>query len=393
MLLSDVNTGRIELYSFGNVTIKRKNGKKISVPPREELAELIHKYNETKSPEALAELQRWEKNFPKLAEGDTILIGPDSSISLTASYNKGRDRPVEGLHTSVGKTFSCGADSEVAVLGFESWDRSDKTAEKRYFGEALKTIEVRKSGFFYCSYDNCEDEFVTPTAALKFTGLGGAVTGDIYNGALYAVVVKHSGLNGEHGNVNFTSRGSKRTYLAKSELIEEIIVTGNAIYRRPFDKMDQINYMIGPQLAAMAMQAGFTAQDMDASSMAKDIGKTSENAMTSMEMLKGLKPEELEKLLKIGGATPEQISQMKDLPEKLKRMDKDMPMDKLYSAMAQTKAFYEGMGDTGAASMAKLQKQAQLQAKTQIESVMKQLKDSSSAPRKYGPLTSDLKVA
>ncbi len=390
-MLFEVSTGRNEIQVMGNnAVLKRKNGESIPIPSTSALAKLYKELAAKNTPEVQKKLKDYSDKFPKIMEGDTIITGDNTIVIVRSSYNKGKDKPIEGMKQTASKSINFGPDSEIRFLGVKKWIREDKTAQKKYFGEMIETIEVKKAGFFYCSYSNCEDTLITPTALVDFLGLGGGVTFDYYNGALYSVPCPSEGI-GEKGSIKFTNKNTKKFFTSKT--IEEVIVTSNAIYKKSFAKMDQINFFSASQIGMLAVKDFIpdTSEDQYAQ-MAKTGDKMME-VFANIEMFKQMDPKDIIKLAKQGGATPEQLKEFEDLPEKLKMMEKQMPMDKVINVVAQQKAFYEGMGAQGFASMAKVQKKAQVKMNEHFDKEFKEFANKSKEPRKYGPLTNEFKVA
>jgi len=393
VLFCEVNNGVNELSAAGNdAIIIRKNGEKIPIPSNESMAKL-HKDMLKASTQKAKEIARKKydllnKKFPKIMEGDTVISGENTLISVRSSYNIGKDKPLDGMKSSASKSIYLGPNSEVKLGGIEKWSREDKNTEKKYVGELLRTIEVKKVGLFFCSYSNCEDELLTPTALIQFIGLGGSITCDYYNGALYCVTTGSEGI-GEKGSIKFTNKNTKKSFT--STTLQEVIITNDSIYRKGFAKMDEIDYLSGPQIGMHSMKDW-----IEPMTETMDYGKVANNtaeAFANMEMLRQMDPKDLVKLAKQGGASKEQLKQLEQLPQMMKMMDKEMPIDKLMTAAATQKAFYQGMGEQGLANMASVHKEANKKLVGHIDNVLKDFMDKSKKPRNYGPLKNEFKVA
>ncbi|MFA5070830.1 MAG: hypothetical protein WC511_00480 [Candidatus Pacearchaeota archaeon] len=395
-MLFETSTGRIDLSAYGETAfIKRKDGEKVKIPSSEILMKLYKKANETQNQKDFEKCREFQDNFPKIKEGDVFMTGKDSLINLSCNYNRGKDKPIEGYKNQETKNIFIGGNgAEAKIVGLESWSREDKKTKTKYFGTSIKGYEILKEGFFYCSYLNTDGELITPIANIKFGSKGANISIDFYKGILYTVPILSSGIKNEHGNVEFILKKSKKSYKDDSEMIKEIIVTSDGIYKKSMIKMDPIDYMIGTKLISLTNISEMPVLKKEQiTGQPKKMTETMKQAQVSMEMFKKLSPSEITELGKSEGATPEQIKQMIEGAEALKTMETKMPMEEMNKAFAKMNAYYEGMDDTGIESMMKLQTKGQkiaseYNAKTKNE-VLKML----SSPRKYSPLTSEFKVA
>jgi hypothetical protein len=394
-MLFDVSTGSIELYASGdNAFIKRKNGKKVQIPSSEISMKLYSKATKTKDPADFQKCKEFQDKFPKIEKDDIFITGKDTILGINCNYNKGKDRPLEGYKNNETKNITIGPDSEMKIIGLETWSREDKKESKRYIGTAIKTFEILKECFFYCSFTRTEDELITPIATIKFCGLGGTATSDFYKGVLYSVVVSSSGLGNEHGTFIFTNRKTKKSYEDKSDTIREIIVSDTGIYKKSMISMDPIDYMIGTKLMAFRnIEEMPMIKPVEQVSHMQNMGNTIDQLQVSMEMFKQMSPSDIKELAKSSGATPEQMKEMQELPEMLKKMETQMPMGEFKKAMASQKAYYEGIGKEGIESMGRLQEKGQKLAVENSKKTKAEVLKTLSSPRNYGPLTANFKVA
>ena len=216
-MIFDIQTGRIDLAVSGENAYIVKKGKKIKIPSVETRAQLIGKLQKSDGKD-VAEMEKFQKEYPKLEDGDILLSGPKTIIRVASDYNVGREKPLEGYKNNSSKTISMAPNSEMIVSGFESWDKTDKD-KKRNHGEMIKNIELKK-GFFSVSFSNTDDILVTPIADIKFLGFGGSGgVFDVYDDILY------SNAGGEKG-VEYKNKKTKAVYLAKSSSPQEIIING-----------------------------------------------------------------------------------------------------------------------------------------------------------------------
>lgn len=394
-MLFDVSTGSVNFFASGdNAFIKRKNGKKVQIPSSEILTQLYNKAAKTEDPADFQKCRDFQDKFPKIEEDDTFITGKDTIIGIDCNYNQGKSKPLEGYKNNETKNITLGPNAEMKIIGLETWSREDKKENKRYYGTAIKTFEILKECFFYCSFNRTEDELITPIANIKFCGLGGAITSDFYRGILYSVLVSSSGLGDEHGTFIFTNKKTKRSYEDKSDTIREVIVSENGIYRKSMVSMDPIDYMISTKLMAFR-----NTEEMPIISPKKQaLGlENTENAFNqlqvSMEMFKQMSPSEIAEMAKSSGATPEQMKQMQEIPEMLKAMEGQIPLDEMKKITASQKAYYAGMGKEGMESMERVQQKGQKLAIENAKKTRAEVLKTLNSPRNYSPLTANFKVA
>jgi hypothetical protein len=356
---------------------------------------LYKKATETQNQKDFEKCREFQNNFPKIKEGDVFTTGKDSGINLSCNYNRGKDKPIEGYKNQETKNiFILGNGAEAKIVGLESWSREDKKTKTKYVGTSIKGYEILKEGFFYCSYLNTDDELITPIANIKFGSKGANLSIDFYKGVLYTFPILSSGVKGEHGNVEFILKKSKKSYKDNSEVIKEIIVTDSAIYKKSMIKMDPFDYMIGSKLFSMTSMTDMPVLKKEQiMGQPKKMTDTMKQMQVSMEMFKKLSSSEITELGKSDGASPEQIKQMLEGAEALKAMETKMPLEEMNKAFAKMNAYYEGMGDSGVESMMKAQTRGQKAVSEYNTKSKNEVLKMLSSPRKYGPLTSDFKVA
>lgn len=374
----DIETGNIKVTACGENAVIARKGKKIKIPSAEVGI--------------------------KLEDGDTVVCGKKTIVNISTNYNKGKETPIDDWKSRASKDINMGPGSEIVVSGFEKWDKTDKD-KNRHYGELIKNIELKK-GLFSVSYSNTDDVLVTPIADIKFLGNGGTTgTFDVYENILY------SNAGGEKG-VEYTHKRTKVLYVAKSTLPQEIIVTGEGIYKKGMLKMDDI---FSPMNSIGILNFFQNAQyksipEIDESKMAesyKNIPNVMGQAVGAFDMYSKMKPEDIERMMKIAeehGAkiSPEARKQMQELPEAAKEMQKAGFADQIKKAMAMGKGMMEGLGSEGVDRLVKMQSKGIAQAKEASAGLSKvYTADGKSADvmeifesmRKYKSLTDATKVA
>ncbi|MFA5934296.1 MAG: hypothetical protein WC827_00185 [Candidatus Paceibacterota bacterium] len=407
-MIFDVQTGRIDLAASGEGAFIVRKGKKIKIPSVETKAKLIGDLQKSDGKDWKT-MSKFEKEYPKLMEGDTLLSGSKTIIRVASDFNVGKEKPIEGYKNNSSKVVSMAPNSEMIVGGFESWDKTDKS-KKRNYGEMIKNIELVK-GFFSVSFSNTDDILVTPMADIKFLGFGGfGGVFDVYDNILY------SNAGGEKG-VEYTNKKTKTTYLAKSSLPQEIIVNGSGIYKKGILSADDL-FSTSSGLGLISYFSKVltnSAPEIDPKKMAesyKKIPDVMSQTLGSIEMLSKMTPEDMERMMKMSEEHGEKIDpemkkkmreQMKELPEAMKEMQKAGYMDQMQKAMAMSKGMMEGLGDAGIDKLAKASSGAIKQVKETHEQLSKiyigeegksvDLSSFLESPRKYKPLTDAKKVA
>lgn len=398
-LVFDIETGRIDLLAVGsNGSITRKDGKKIGIPSVEIENKLLDEFQKTKDH---TKLDKYKEDYPKLMDDDTILCGKETSIRLYNSYNAGKEKPVDDYKFRASKSVQMVPGSELQVSGIERWDKTDAKTKERHHGELIKNIELKK-GFFQVSYSHTEDVLVTPIAIIKFIFDGGGFF-DIYDNAVYSAPTASTSIGA--GGTEYTNRLTKKSFTAKSDTFEEIIVTRDGIYRRGLTQMDEI--FLNPVQLNLFFQNNIRKMmplnPIDGKMMAeqyKNMPKNMEQALAGMETLKQMSPDDLARLMKMGGQelTPEMMEKMKEIPEMLNLMEKRGTMKEMKRAMAGGKGFIEGLGSEGIDRLTKAQTKAFEQAKKQVEQPVQNVTAEGKtidvesffeSPRKYRPLTTE----
>lgn len=402
-MLFDIETGNIKVTACGENAVIVRRGKKIKIPSVEVQTKLINEFQKN-GEKARAAMDKFKEEYPTLEDGDTIMCGPKTTVNISTNYNKGKEKPVDDWKSSASKSIGMGPNSELAVSGFEKWDKTDKD-KKRHHGELIKNIELKK-GLFSVSYSNTDDVLVTPVADIKFLGNGGTTgTFDVYENILY------SNAGGEKG-VEYINKTTKASYIAKSNVPQEIIVTRDGIYKKGMLKMDDIFTPLNSIGLINIFQNTLykSIPEMDENKLAeqyKNLPKTMEQALGAFEMFKQMSPADLERYMKMGekhGAkiTPEIMEKIKEIPEAIKVMEKEGIMEKMKKGMVMGKGMIEGLGDEGVGRLIKMQSKGVKQAKeTQAQMSKlytaegKQIDPSElfESQRKYKPLTDAKKVA
>lgn len=402
MIVFDVETGSIRLAAAGENAFIIRKGKKIKIPSAEIEAKLIEEFQKSHDS---SKLDRFKKEFPKLAEGDTLLCGKKTFIQIDTSYNTGKEKPVDDWKSRAGKSVYMGPNSELQVSGLETWDKKDEKAKKRWHGELIRNIELKK-GIFSVNYSHTDDVLVTPVALINFRGGGGLF--DVYDDILYSNASKSGGST--TGGVEYTNKRTKKSFLAKSDMPEEIVVTKDAIYRKGMLQMDTIfqnNLQLGLLFQSKAYKGLPSIDEKSLSEQYKNMPKNMEQVLGGFGMLKQMSPDDLARIMKMGEAhgakvSPDVMEKFKEIPEALKAMEKEGTMDEMKKAMAMSKGLLEGLGDKGIERFARAQTEGlekmkksmgqPLQAVT-AEGKTLDIESLLESPRKYKPLTDAKKVA
>jgi len=372
-------TGKINLVVTGkNGFIKRKTGTLINVPSSEIRTKLMNEYVKTKDN---SKLIKFNKDYPKIMDGDTLISGKGTIIQFDINYEKDKLR--------VSKSVFAAPNSEFKISGLETWDIKDTKNKERTIGQSLKNIELIK-GFFNVDFLNSEESIITPTAEITFNKKG-YVFVDVYSDKIYSLPTK---------GTEYKNKLTKKTFCAKSETFEEIIVTKDSIYRKGLTNLDEI--FQNPVALLMVKQKTIVniVPDIDSAVLANDTKNASANfeqALASLEMFKNMSPDDITRLMKTAESkmTPEQRKQMtaeqkkqmnpevmKQIPEMVKMMEQKGILAELKKANTKLKGMTDGLGDEGIDRMTKYTAKG-----------IKKMKDVNAtdleAPRKYNPLTKD----
>jgi hypothetical protein len=410
MITAHIETGRVRVTAFGEDAIIIRKSKKIKIPSAEIETKLIGRQQnvdfDSKEFEKLRdEIEAFRKDYPKLMDGDTVVCGKKTVVHIEVFYNRGKDKPIDDYKQIESKSVYMGPNSELEVSDFEKWDKID-SKDQRHYGELLRNIELKK-GFFYVSYSHTEDILKTPVALLKFIFDGSGFI-DVYDDSIYSNVIASSSIGA--GGVEFTNKLTKRSFVAKSSMSEEIIVTRDGIYRKGLTKMDNIFQNSIILLTYFTNKHQLEIPELNPKKMIeqyKNMPKTMEQVTGGMEMMMNMKPEDIERMMKIGEAhgakvSPEMLKQMKEAPEALKAMEQSGKMKELKKAMAMSKGLMEGLEDKGIERLVNQQMEAGEKMKNARMSTSKITTSEGSqieveklleSPRKYNSLTDAKKVA
>jgi hypothetical protein len=353
----EIETGRIHIIVRGkNASIKRKN--KIIPLPLPEI---------------------------NLIENDILITGEKTKIYLEIVYNKGKDKPNKDYKDRISKTIFMGPNSELELTEFEKWDVLDKKTHERKYGESIKNIQLKK-GFFHVSYSNTNDPIITPVASIIFNGSSSGFF-DVFEDKLY------SSPQGSKG-VEYTHLKTKKTFLAKGNTPEEIIITNDGIYRKSYVNMDEIFQNKVQILVSLQDMLSGDAPKVDSKTM-EDQMKNAENvfeqSVSGFETLKQMKPEDFERIMKMSGQemTPEMKEKFKEIPlllEKMKNMNMDEQMKK---SSAMMKGYVEGMGSENIEKYVNINEKMSEKRSKDIDKIVKDVEKLLEEPREYKPLTKE----
>jgi hypothetical protein len=251
------------------------------------------------------------------------------------------------------------------------------------------------SGTFSCNFSGSDDKLITPTAEIVFKKNGGFGLFDLYQGNLYCNPMASESIN-TSGEIEFTNRKTKKKFTVKrSNGLCEIIVAGGAIYKKSFLKLDK--FFLDFNIASPVMKPEMlihTSANLEVGNY-KDIGKAFEQGMSNLDMFTKLSPEDLERLMTMNGEkiSADQKKQLKELPELMKKMEREGVKEGMEKASAMIKGMGEGIGEAGAESM----KRMQADSSKEMEKLRKQsfdmYKKAGKTPRDYAPLSAEYKVA
>jgi hypothetical protein len=219
---------------------------------------------------------------------------------------------------------------------------------------------------------------------------------DVSDDTVYSCPVKSTSIGAV--GIEYTNLRTKKSFLAKANTPEEIIVTNDGIYRRGMIKMDNIfqyNMQIVMSLQKTITQTIPTIDPKEMANSMKNISGTMEQGMASFEMFKQMSPDDLVRLMKMNGAevSPEVLKQMKELPEMIKMMEEKGLMKEMKKATAMSKGLMEGMGNENIERMAKMNAKGMAIFKEKSNELTKidgkDVDELLERPRMYNPLTKE----
>lgn len=379
----DIETGRIDfIVSGNNASIKRKN-KIIPLPSASVKNKLIEEFQKTKNNSKLTE---FEKKYPKLMDGDILITGKNTKIHISINYNKGKDKPNKDYKDRISKTIYMCSNSELELSGFEKWDILNSKTNERKFGELIKEIYLKK-GFFHTSYSNTDDPIQTPVASITFNGSSSGFF-DVYEDKVYSSPQSEKG-------VLYTNLKTKKTFLAKAQTPEEIIVTQDSIYRRGFVGMDEIfQNKIQLFVSIQNILSEASGPKIDPKMMGeqmKNMGGNMEQSFAGLDVLKQMTPQDMERLMKMSGheVTPEMKKQLEELPLLMKKMEDENLTEKMQKAAAQMKGFSEGIGSENIDKFMKISERTNLEKTKKVKEITQNVDEMLEKPRQYKPLTKE----
>ncbi len=386
----EIETGRVELLSVGRNGFIKRGSRKIPVPHAHERSRLIALAQKTGDHK---ELERFNRGYPVLEEGDIVVSGSGTKMGISIDYNEGKGKPIDDYRARASKSVFMGPNSEAGFSGFESWDVKNEKTKERHYGVLVKGVSLRK-GFFMVSISNTEDEILTPFASLVARGGSGTCLLDVCPDAVYCSPIKSSSVGTE--GMEFRNLKTGRSFLAKSNMFEEIIVTQDAIYRKGLTKMDAIfqnNVQMVICLQGIMRESIPELDEKDMAKRMKEMPATLGQNLAGIEMLKQMSPEDLGRLMKRGGAkvTPEMMERIREVPGMLRQMEKKGTEAELRKASGIGKAYLEGMGEKNIERMVGLQNKSIRNAKAQTADIAKiggrSIDDILEHPIRHDPLT------
>ena len=315
---------------------------------------------------------------PKIENGDILMTGRGSAFTVSSSPDTWKEYDKNKLQRTKMITLFPNSEAKVKV---EVWKGRDKKSDQDLVCSNLTDVELVK-GTFNVSYEGCEEELTTPTAALKAK-----------DKAVWCIDIQgnNSYIFKGLGAFEAKNKNTGKIYLAKSKFQEEVIVTGDSIYWKPLTKMDACpTGMIMTPIGGVGTYKDSKDQIGKQADMMKNFGSIADQASVAMEMMKRMTPEQMAMMSK--GMTGEQKKQMEENMGQLKKMESSGKMDEMRKAMEIGRAHIEGMGNENIGKFKELSERGmdKLQGATQqIEEMINKVE----SPRQYGPLTSEFKVA
>jgi len=313
---------------------------------------------------------------PKIQDGDVFITGKGSAFTVSSNPDTWKEYDKNKRQRTKYITLFPNSEAKVKV---EVWKGHDNKSDQDLVCSNMIDVELVK-GTFSVSYEGCDDELMTPTAALKAKD-STAWCIDIQNNGSY--IFKG------FGAFEVKNRKTGKSYLAKNKFQEEVIVTGDSIYQKPVTKMDTAPASTVP-LGGLALFKDSKEQAGKQADMAKNFGSIADQASVAMEMMKRMTPEQMAMMSK--GMTEEQKKQFKESMAQFKKMEASGKMDEMKKAMEVGRAHIEAMGNENIDKFKALTEKGM----DKMQGVTKQIEDMINkveSPRQYGPLTSEFKVA
>lgn len=352
----EIETGSIKVIVNGNdASIKRKN-KIIPIPSTHNKTELI--------------------------DEDILITGEKTKIYLEINYNRSKEKHNKDYKDKISKSFFMASNSELKLTGFEEWDVTEDN-ERRY-GKLVKNIYLIK-GFFHVNYYNTQDPIETPVAEIIFNGNSSGFF-DVYDDKVYSSPQSEKG-------VLYKNLKTKKTFLAKSSTPEEIVVTSNSIYRKGYVNMDEIfqnKIKILTSLQGMLNENISKKENNLMAEQMKNMGNTMEQNLTGLEIIKEMKPEDFERLIKMSGQelTPEMKEKLKEIPNMMKKMNEKGITEQIKKSSAMMKGYTEGMGSENIEKSIKINENTSKKITQEINKISKDV-EKLLDNRKYKPLTKE----
>ena len=315
---------------------------------------------------------------PEIQDGDILVAGKKSAF--TVSSNPDAWKPYDKKNPQRTKMMTILPNSEARVKA-EVWKGRDERSDQDIVSSHITELELVK-GSFLVSFTGVAEGIITPTAIItpkgEFAGLM-----DIHSSGLY--VFKG------FGSFEAKNRKTGKVFLEKGKFQDEVIVTGDAIYRKPLTKMDP------SPMGMMLTPIGGIGEYKDSKEMAgkqanamQNFGSTADQVSVGMELMKRLTPEQIAAMG--GGMTPEQQKKLAEGMAQLKKMQQSGKLDEAMKAMEIGRAHMEGMGKDNIAKLQNLQERNADKIKEATKGIEKNIMKAES-PREYGPLLSEFKVA
>jgi len=359
----EIETGKYEVYVDGNNGfIKRKNKE---IP-----------------------LTSLEFNKIELQNNDTVISGSKTKICVSTEYDKEntliktyKERTSMKI-PRVSIQIFMGPNSEIKVNNIENWEKNEN--HERMYGRSIGNIKLIK-GFFSISLSNIKEPILTPVCSI-YSESSVSIMLDVLEDKVYA-----SQIGSE--KVSFTNLKTKKSFLAKSKMPEEIIITKDTIYRKGMTHLDNI---FNQKLAIfMALQQSIKSNiKIDVEKLKKQTMEDTfdiNESLAGLEAMKNMTGEDLKRLMKMSGQklTPEMEKKLDEVPIMKKKMEELNMSEEIKKNMALMKGYKEKMNKETTNKYLDMVHDVNLKADEKTKKFTKEIELMLEKPRKYDPLTKE----
>jgi hypothetical protein len=363
-------TGNITIFNVigNNVVIKRKNGEEIKLEPAEK-----------------STLTEFFNKIPKIKNGDIIITGTGSTIVISSNWDSGKTEPNKNYESEKSMNLTIAPNSK-AMLSTTSWNQINKKTNVNIHGQGIIKVELIKGIF---SINAKGIEVTTPTAYFKEPKISAIEV--LNDGTTYLIKLNKMEIN---------NKITGKTYFAKSTGLDEIIITKDAIYRKPSTKIDErISSISGALIVGSGSPIFNTKDSIELMSRMLDPLKNQDtlknpesfmnNAMASIEMFNQMSKEDMEKL----GLSKNQIKDMNVGLKNFNGEKRNEKMKNINKKMKEVGKQFEGFTPEHAEKFKEITKYKMQKAQPNLKKHQANvIKIYESLPA-YSPLESQYKVA